>query len=416
MSDFTKNDAKGETSAQATEAEGPVLSPAEGFQTGRVVSITFGHAVHDTYTAFLAPLLPVFIAKLSLSMTEAGMLEFLRAAPSLLQPFIGHLADRASLRYLVILGPAVTATTMSLVGIAPNYAVLALLVMLAGLSVAAFHAVAPAMAGRLSGRSLGWGMGLWMVGGTLGFAVGPIVIVSAVNSLTLEGTPWLMIGGLLASAILYVRLKDVPARPQTTGQGISFRQALGIMRPLLAPLVGIIVARVLLVSAMYTFLPTFLTEEGANLWFAGTSVSIVAATGMVGSLLAGSLSDRIGRRSVIFISMFTAPLLTFLFLGLDGWARLPVLAAIGITGPAVRTVLMVLVQESHPENRALANGIYLSLSFIMEAMGAAVLGGLGDLFGLRLAFIISAAISLLGLPLIFLLPGKGSAPPEAAEP
>ena len=47
---------------------------AEQFQTGRVLTISAGHAVHDTYTAFLAPLLPAFIANLSLSNTEAGLL------------------------------------------------------------------------------------------------------------------------------------------------------------------------------------------------------------------------------------------------------------------------------------------------------------------------------------------------------
>jgi len=35
-----------------------------------------------------------------------------------------------------------------------------------------------------------------------------------------------------------------------------------------------------------------------------------------------------------------------------------------------------------------------------------VLGVLGDLFGLRLAFTASAVIPLLGLPLILMLPGK----------
>jgi FSR family fosmidomycin resistance protein-like MFS transporter len=137
------------------------LSTVEGYQRGRVVSMGVAHLVHDTYASFLAPLLPAFIEKLALSKTEAGLLAFLQSSPSLLQPFIGHLADRVTLRYFVILGPAVTATMMSLLGVAPNYAVLALLLIVTGLSSAAFHAVAPAMAGRLSGQKLGWGMGLW---------------------------------------------------------------------------------------------------------------------------------------------------------------------------------------------------------------------------------------------------------------
>jgi FSR family fosmidomycin resistance protein-like MFS transporter len=388
------------SSARAEAAE------AEGFQAGRVATISLAHAMNDTYTSFLAPLLPAFIAKFALSKTEAGLLAFMQSSPSVLQPLIGYLADRANLRYLVILTPATTATMMSLLGVAPRYLVLALLVMLAGLSSASLHAVAPAMAGRLSGRSLGRGMGLWMVGGTLGYAVGPTVVVSAVNFLTLEGTPWLMIGGWLASLILYLRLRDVPGRRVMEGDANTWREGLRALRPILAPLVGIIVVRALMGSAILHFLPTFLTEEGANLLFAGVSLSAVHMAGMVGSLVAGSLSDWLGRRLVVFISMLAGPLLMLAFLGVGGLAQLPVLLVLGATMPATQVVLMALVQEKCPENRALANGVFLSLSFLSEAGAAVVVGALGDLFGLRMAFATSAVIVLLGLPLVSRLPGK----------
>ena len=386
------------TSAQTTAAE--------ELQTGPVVSISFAHAMNDTYVSFLAPLLPALIAKLALSKTEAGLLAFLQSSPSVLQPFIGHLADRVNLRYFVILSPAVVATMMSLVGVAPRYLVLALVVMVAGLSSAGLHAVAPAMVGRLSGRRLGRGMGVWMVGGTLGFTVGPIMVVTAVNFLTLEGTPYLMVGGWLASAILFMRLRRVSARPSTAVERAGWREGLQALRPLLVPLVGIIVMRALLVSATFIFLPIFLTERGADLWLAGASVSIVAGAGIVGSLLGGSMSDRLGRRLVLFISVLTAPVLIFVLLEVNGWAQLAVLILLGVAMPSSHVILMALVQENCPDNRALATGIFLSLAFISESAGAVVVGALGDLFGLPLAFATSAVIPLLSLPLVFLLPAR----------
>ncbi|MGA9348074.1 MAG: MFS transporter [Anaerolineae bacterium] len=379
---------------------------AERFQTDGVLTITAGHAVHDTYTAFLAPLLPAFISNLALSKTEAGLLSVFMQGPSLLQPFIGHLADRVSLCYFVILSPTVTAAMMSLLGVAPGYGVLALLLMGAGVSSASLHAVAPVIAGNLSGRSLGRGMGFWMVGGELGRTLGPIVIVSAVHLLTLEGTPWLMIGGLLTSAILYVRLKGVPTQPANAGQGLPWRQALQSMGPLLVPLAGIIVARSFMVRSLTTFLPTFLSEEGADLWLAGASLSLLEAGGVVGALLGGAMSDRLGRRLVLCISMLTTPLLIFVFLAVEGWPQFPLLLMMGFTALSVTPVVMALVQESFPENRALANGVYMSLSFVLGSVVVVVLGAMGDLFGLRLAFTASAVITSLGLPLILLLPRK----------
>ena len=381
---------------------------AERFQTGRVLTISAGHAVHDTYTAFLAPLLPAFIANLSLSNTEAGLLTVFMQGPSLLQPFIGHLADRVSLRYCVILAPAVTAVMMSLLGVAPSYAALAMFLMVVGVSSASIHAVGPVMAGNLSGRRLGRGMGFWMVGGELGRTLGPVVVVSTVRFLTLRGTPWLMIGGLLASAILYLRLKGVSGRPLNEGRGLPWRQALQAMGPLLVPLVGIIVARSFMMSALTTYLPIFLSEEGADLWLAGVSLSVLEAAGMVGALLGGAMSDRLGRRLVLFVSMLATPLFMFIFLVVDGWVQFLLLLVMGFTALSVTPAIMALAQESLPENRALANGVYMSLSFILRSGVVVVLGALGDLFGLRLAFTASAVIPLLGLPLIFLLPGKRS--------
>jgi FSR family fosmidomycin resistance protein-like MFS transporter len=376
------------------------------FQADGVITVSLGHAVHDTYTAFLPPLLPAFIANLALSKTEAGLLSVFSQGPSLLQPFIGGLADRVNLRWMVILAPALTAVMMSLLGIAPSYVVLALFLTVTGLSSAGFHAVAPVMAGHLSGRRLGRGMSFMMVGGELGRTIGPLIIVGAVKLWSLEGTPWLMIGGLLASALLYLRLRDVPVQPPRAGPSFPWRQALRGLGPFLALLGGIIAVRSLMVAALTTYLPIYLSEEGADLWFAGVSLSVLQAAGVMGALAGGSLSDRLGRRLILLLVFLTTPFLMFVLLATDGWARLALLLALGFLVLAVPPVLMALAQESCPESRALANGLYMALNFVIQSVAAVAVGTMGDAFGMRPAFAVSAALPLLGLPLVLLLPRK----------
>ena len=133
--------------------------------------------------------------------------------PSLLQPFIGHAADRISLRYFIILAPATTATLCGLLGLANSYTLLAMLLFVIGVSMAIFHAPAPAMVGRISGDRLGTGMSIFMAAGELGRTVGPAVVIAAVTWFGLEGIWRVSAFGWLASVFLYWRLRGISARP-----------------------------------------------------------------------------------------------------------------------------------------------------------------------------------------------------------
>jgi len=174
----------------------------------------------------------------------------------------------------------------------------------------------------------------------------------------------------------------------------------------MVPLVGIIIVRVFMNSALTTFLPIFLNEQGADLWFAGASLTILEAAGVVGAMLGGSISDRLGRRLVLFISLMTTPIFMFVFLTVSGWAQITILPLLGLTSLSITPVLMAIVQENFPENRALANGLYMALGFTIRSGAVVVMGALGDLFGLHRAFTASAVLMLLGIPLILLLPSE----------
>lgn len=161
----------------------------ESFQRVTVYVLALGHVVNDAYGGFLSPLLPLLIAKFDISLTLAGALVTLRMmSGQVAQPLYGYLAGRWSSRAFVVLGPLLTAVFMSLIGVAPNYATVVGLVLLSGIGIAAFHPQAAALAGRASGRRHTWGMDLFVGGGWVGVAVGPLFVLPLVLTFGLEAT------------------------------------------------------------------------------------------------------------------------------------------------------------------------------------------------------------------------------------
>jgi FSR family fosmidomycin resistance protein-like MFS transporter len=379
---------------------------SDRFYAGSVVTIAAGHSIHDTFSGFLAPLLPSLIARMALTKTEAGVLTLFLQWPSLFQPVLGHLADRVNVRLLIVLAPTVTAVTMSLLGVAPAYGILALLLALAGVSSAGLHAAGPPAIGNLSGRKLGLGMGLWMVGGELGRTLGPIAVVTALQLWDSRGMLWLMVAGPVTSVVLLLHLRSTPEAYSVPARPFSWWETIQRMSPLLISLSGIVVTRAFAVASLSTYLPTFLTEQGASLWLAGASLSVFEAAGVVGALLGGTLSDRLGRRLVLGGTLVVTPILIFLFLSTGGWAQIALLLLLGFCALSATPVLLAFMQETFPENRGLATGTFMALSFVSQSLVVVILGLLADWAGMHRAFYASGLLSLAGLPFVFLLPRK----------
>lgn len=373
------------------------------FQGEQVLVIASGHFIHDVYSAFLAPLLPLLIDKLSLTLTLAGSLTAIMQFPAVLNPVVGHYADKFKLRNLVVFAPAITATLMSVIGLPTNYYVLAFIIFLAGISVVTFHAPAPAMVARSSGLRIGKGMGWFMAGGELGRTVGPLVAVWAASFWGLDGIYRVAVIGWLTSLILFIRLKESPAEKRSLGSLESMRPK---MRTLVLPLALIIFFRMFLAVSMTTYLPTYMNIAGASLWKAGGFLAIMEFAGVAGALLSGAMSDRLGRKSILFwVTLISAPLM-LAFIYAAEWLTIPILLILGFISLSTGPIFLALMQDHFPQNRSLGNGIYLTLSSLLRSLVMILVGMAGDTFGLQTAFMVSALLSLLAIPAILMLPSE----------
>ena len=381
-------------------------SESKEFQTREVLTIASGHFVHDSFTAFVPPLLPLIREKFAADYAAIGGLAIFLQFPSLLQPFIGHAADRISLRYFIILAPGLTASLCSFLGLANSYVLLGLLLFVVGVSSAIFHAPAPAMIGRISGNRLGTGMSIFMAAGELGRTVGPLVVIAAVSWFGLEGIWRGGAFGWLASMFLYWRLRGVSARPDQS-RLLSLRQLLPAARKVYPPLMWIMASRVLMSISMTTYLPIFMQDvKGYEFEVAGLSLTLLEGAGVVGALTVGTASDWLGRRRILIVLFILAPMLFLGFLNSSGWLLFAFLLPLGFTMLSPTAVLLAVVQDSFRQNRALANGLFLMANFVIRSPALWLLGFTADRFGLSTAFLISGLIAFVGVPAVLRLPER----------
>jgi len=378
----------------------------ETFHTDQVATVAGGHFIHDSYSAFLAPLLPLLQERLSTNYAMTGSLAIFAQLPSLLNPFIGYLADRISLRYFIILAPAVTATLMSGIGLTSSYVMLAMLLVAVGFSIAAFHAPAPAMIARVSGTRVGKGMSIFMAAGEMGRTLGPIAAVAGVGWFGLDGLWRMAFVGWGTSVILYFRLRHVAARPHGK-DNVSTRTFWPKARRLFPILAVLMLTRVLMSASLTTYLPLYVSDaRNGSLWLAAAALTILEGAGVVGALFAGTVSDKLGRvRVLLFLTAVSASFM-IAFLYAPNWMLVPLLIGLGLTAISPQPVLLAVIQDEFTDNRALANGSYLAINFTIRAMGIWVIGLLADQIGLESAFLIGSFAMFLGIPVVIWLGKK----------
>ncbi len=372
------------------------------FQTGNVLTISFGHFMHDVYTSFLAPILPLLIQNLGISMYQAGILDVVRKLPSLLNPFIGIIADKICVRYFVILAPALTAIGMSLLGIMPNYWSLVGILFLVGISNTLFHVPAPVIIKQTSANQVGLGMSYFMLGGELSRTVGPLLITAAISWWGLSGSWRVMPLGILASIFLFFKLRNIRiVQTKKEKQTDQIKDTLKNVLPLLGLISAITFFRTAMKIALTLFLPTYLHQHGNSLWFAGISLAVLQFSGAAGTFGAGWISDKIGRKKTLVFATIANPILMWLFLTLPEIFNLPMLILLGFTLFAFGPVQLALVQDTNSQHPAFVNGIYMTINFGIGSIMAVLIGLGGDLLGLDLTFNLCMILALGAIPFAF---------------
>jgi len=370
-------------------------------QNNHVITIALAHLAHDTYSAFLAPLLPLLIEKLGISLAMSGFLDIARKIPSLLNPFFGLLAERSDARYFVILSPAITAVCMSLLGVASSYEMLVVLLVISGISSTLFHIPSPGIIKAASGDKLGRGMSYYMVGGELARTVGPLLVTGAISLWGLEGTYRLIPFGLIASLILYFRLRDFEFTQKKFHKKIekgSVKKELYRFLPLFSVMSGFMFFQSAMKMATTLYLAVYLTGEGFSLWYASIAISVLQFFGVVGTFLSGTISDKIGRQKTLVIMSFAAAVTMSLFLVSHTlYSTFLLLALLGIFMFANGPIMLSVIHEIKTEMPTFINSVYMTINFSISSIVVFMMGFFGDSIGLHTTYEVAAVMAFVAV-------------------
>jgi len=351
----------------------------------RTAILFLGHLVNDGYGELLTPLLPLLIKRLDLSLAMAGLLGTFRIViNSLAQPIFGLLVDRMERPVFAVVGPAVTVIAMSLVGLALSYPALALLMLASGLGSALFHPAAATYVGRGADRNRGLLMAFFGSGGTFGASLAPILVVPFVMTFGFERTAWLVIPGLAAVLLIGIRLLRAPRGPREAPP--SPAQADGdctVRLPRRFAILWIaIVLRSLAGTTFSYFMAVLITSLGGSPFVAAAGLTTFWFAGAAGEYAAGHLSDRHGRKPILFWAMLLATPFLLAFLYAPRSLHLPFLALAGVFLYASNPVGIVAAQECLPGRTGLVTGLVMGFAWGIGGLALGPLGRLADLYGL----------------------------------
>jgi FSR family fosmidomycin resistance protein-like MFS transporter len=367
----------------------------DGFQNDKVISLSIVHLIHDIYTAFLAPALPKLIDKLGMSYGLAGLLAVIQRIPSLFNPLMGIIAERPSMKYLVIISPALTAVAMSLIGIAPGYIFLSILLFVSGISSMMWHIPSPVMIKVLSGSRTGKGMSYYMVGGELARTLGPLIILGVIQLWGLEGTWKMMPLGFVASLVLYLKFRNVDIKPVASEKKEG--NYWNIARRYLPAFIltgGFTFFQAGVKASLTYYLPTYLIDsKGLSFVFADVSLTILQLAGAAGALFAGTISDKLGRSGTLLIISISTPLLMLIFLQMNGAWIIPLLIPLGFFLFAPTAVMMAMIQDLNTTKKSFVNSIYMFINFFISSMVIPMVGVVTDHFGFETSYLVFNILS-----------------------
>ncbi len=371
-----------------------------------IVLLAAGHMIVDTNQGAIPAILPFIKAAQNLSYTAAAALVLVaNLTSSVIQPLFGYLADRRSRRWMLPLSVLTAGLGMGLAGLAFNYWLVMLLLVIMGLGVAAYHPegyrTAASVAGRRKATAISW----FSVGGNMGIALGPPMITFLIVTFGMPGTLGMLAPALTVALLLRAAATGWSPAQRKSGPAAPESPAAENRTGAMALLIILVAIRAWTQLGFATFIPFYYLDHlKAGPETVALLLFVFLGAGAVGTLLGGPIADRFGaKRFTVWAFVLAAPL-GVLFLKSEGVLAYIVLGLFGAALVATFTTTVVLGQAYLPRNPGMASGLIVGFAIGAGGLAVTLLGYVADLYGVPTVLWISALTPAAGLITAALLP------------
>ncbi|CAH1203967.1 MFS transporter [Paenibacillus sp. JJ-223] len=377
-----------------------------------LIAISLVHLFNDSIQSVIPAIFPILKDSMHLSYTQIGWISFaINFTASIMQPVVGWFADKRPTPSILPIGMGFTFTGMLLLAFADDYAAVLISVIFVGLGSAAFHPEGSRVSNMAAGQRRGLAQSIFQVGGNAGQSLAPLL------------TRWIFIpfglfGAIgftgIAAAGIAVQIYIARWYGRMLGSGYMRKQAAARRAPnpalrkkiaaAITLLIILVFVRSLYNAAIGSYYAFYL-KEGFSLSTEDAQIYIFLflAAGALGTFFGGPLSDRFGKRNMIFLSMACAAPLTLLLPYANLFWTGVLLAIIGFIILSSFSVTVVYGQMLIPGKIGTVSGLITGLAFGMGGLGALVLGNWIDALGVSTVMQFCSFLPLIGV-LTFLLP------------
>ncbi len=364
--------------------------------------IATGHGSTHWYAGMLSALLPAIREDLGLTYAQIGLLMTGRALLGACGNVVTSIAaDMGGQRRSILIGSVfMVALCYVFLGMSSSLLMLIVFGSMAAMASNAWHPPSMSLLGERFPERRGYALGWHGTGANLGQKISPLVVVAMLSYMSWRATLYVNVWPGLLMGLLLLWLLPVLDDDRLARQAKGYWRDLksGLVYNTAVMKVGVLsILRTMGQQGLQTFLPLYLAESlGFGPALVGVGLAIMTFSGSWLEPLSGLLSDRIGRKPILFVSLFLSALMVWGLTLVSGvWLPLLFVGLIGLLHLSLRPIIMAFAMDvTPPDIGASTIGFVFSVNQLFSAFTPLLTGYLADVYDLKTAFYVFAGLTL----------------------